>query len=66
MKWPTLMICKRTRTPRKRYKPEEIVGKLRHVDVHLSQGIRVADAIQQIGASEVTYYLCGARRLAVS
>ena len=42
--------------PKKRYKPEEIVAKLRQVDVHLSQGSSVADAIRQIGVSEVTYY----------
>ena len=39
--------------PRKRYKPEEIVAKLRQVDVLVSQGIGVADAIRQIGVSEV-------------
>ena len=42
--------------PRKRYKPEEIVTKLRQVDVLVSQGSSVAAAIRQIGVSEVTYY----------
>ena len=42
--------------PRKRYKPEEIVAKLRQVDVLVSQGQSLADAIRQIGVSEVTYY----------
>jgi len=41
---------------RKRYKPEEIVAKLRQVDVLVSQGQPMADAIRQIGVSEVTYY----------
>ena len=42
---------------RKRYKPEEIVAKLRQVDVLVSQGQPMADAIRQIGGvSEVTYY----------
>jgi len=41
---------------RKRYKPEEIVAKLRQVDVLVSQGQNIADAIRQIGVSEVTYY----------
>ena len=41
---------------RKRHKPEEIVGKLRQVDVLVSQGQNVADAIRQIGVTEVTYY----------
>jgi hypothetical protein len=42
---------------RKRYKPEEIVAKLRQVDVLASQGQNMVDAIRQIGVSEVTY--CG-------
>ena len=42
--------------PRKRYKPEEVVAKLRQVDVLTSQGSPVVDAIRQIGVSEVTYY----------
>ena len=42
--------------PRKRHKAEEIVTKLRQVDVLVSQGQGIADAIRQIGVSEVTYY----------
>jgi putative transposase len=42
--------------PRKRFKPEEIVAKLRQVDVLVSQGQNMAEAIRQIGVSEVTYY----------
>ena len=42
--------------PRKSYKPEEIVAKLRQVDVLTSQGRSVAEAIRSIGVSEVTYY----------
>jgi transposase-like protein len=42
--------------PRKHHKPEEIVAKLRQVDVLVSQGRDTADAIRQIGVSEVTYY----------
>jgi putative transposase len=42
--------------PRKRYKPEEIVAKLRQVDVLTSQGQSATDAIRSIGVSEVTYY----------
>ena len=41
---------------RKRYKAEEIVAKLRQVDVLTSQEQSLADAIRQIGVSEVTYY----------
>ena len=43
--------------PRKRYKPEEIVAKLRQVDVLVSQGQSLADAIRQIGVSEASFYL---------
>jgi putative transposase len=42
--------------PRKRHKPEEIVAKLRQVDVLSSQGQSVAEAIRAIGVTEVTYY----------
>ncbi len=35
--------------PRKRHKPEEIVAKLRQVDVLVSQGKCVADAVRDIG-----------------
>ena len=41
--------------PRKRHKPEEIVAKLRQVDVLVSQGQSVADAVRTIGVTEVTY-----------
>ncbi len=41
---------------RKRHKPEEIVSKLRQVDVLTSQGATVGDAIRQIDVTEVTYY----------
>jgi transposase-like protein len=44
------------RMARKRFKPEEIVAKLRQVEVLQSQGMAVADAIRQIGVTEVTYY----------
>ena len=42
--------------PRKRHKPEEIVAKLRQVDVLAWQGQSVADAVRSIGVTEVTYY----------
>ena len=41
---------------RKRHKPEEIVAKLRQVDVLTTQGHSVAEAIRSIGVTEVTYY----------
>ena len=41
----------------KRHKPEEIVAKLRQVDVLLGQGKSRIDAIRHIGVTEFTYYL---------
>ena len=41
---------------KKSYRPEEIVTKLREVEVLQSEGMAAADAIRQIGVSEVTYY----------
>jgi len=41
---------------RKRHKPEEIIAKLRQVDVLTAQGAPVAEAIRSIGVTEVTYY----------
>jgi putative transposase len=40
----------------KHYTPEEVVARLRQVDVLISQGQNVVDAIRQIGLTEVTYY----------
>src|SRR5215208_3279372 len=41
---------------KKRHTPEEIVSKLRQVDVLVAPGTPVADAIRAIGVTEVTYY----------
>jgi putative transposase len=40
----------------RRPKLEEIVARLRQVDVLVSQGRTVADAVRSIGVTEVTYY----------
>ena len=40
----------------KRAKPEEIVSKLRQVEVLVGQGMPRVDAIRQIGVTEQTYY----------
>lgn len=42
--------------PKKRHTPEEIVGKLRRVDVLTSQGKSVSEAIRSIGVVEATYH----------
>ena len=41
---------------KKAHKLEEIVSKLRQVDVLHGQGMSMADAIRQIGVSEMTFY----------
>ena len=41
---------------RKHHKPEEIVGKLRQVEVLTAQGKPVIEAVRAIGVTEATYY----------
>ena len=41
---------------RKRHTADEIVAKLRQVDVLMAQGKPVAEAVRMIGVTEVTYY----------
>jgi transposase-like protein len=41
---------------KKRYRPEEIIGKLREADVLISQGKKVVDVIKALGITDVTYY----------
>ncbi len=41
---------------RKRHKPEEIVAKLRQVDVLTGQGMSVAEAVKSIAVTETTYF----------
>ena len=41
---------------RKRYRPEEIIAKLREAEVLLAQGMKVAEVVKAIGIHEVTYY----------
>jgi transposase-like protein len=41
---------------RKRYKPEEIVAKLRQADVLIGQGSKIPDVVRTIGVTQVTYY----------
>jgi len=40
----------------KRHKPEEIVQKLRQVDVLVGQGMARVDAIREVRITEQTYY----------
>jgi|TARA_B100001964_G_scaffold234091_1_gene292233 transposase-like protein len=41
---------------RKRYTPEQIIGKLREAEVRLSQGERVGVICRSLGISEQSYY----------
>ena len=40
----------------KQDKPEMIVSKLRQVEVLQGQGMKIADAVRQIGITQQTYY----------
>ena len=40
----------------KRDKPEEIISKLRQVEVLQGQGMTIADAVRQVGITQQTYY----------
>jgi hypothetical protein len=42
--------------PQKRYRPEEIIAKLREAEVLLGQGKKVPEVVKAIGISEVSYY----------
>ena len=39
---------------KKRYRPEDIIAKLREADILISQGKMVAETIRQLGVSDVT------------
>ena len=41
---------------RKRFKPEQIIGKLRQAEVLLAQGQKMGPVCKRIGVTEQTYY----------
>lgn len=41
---------------KKRFTPEDIIGKLREAEVHLGQGLSVDEMLRKIGVSGQTYY----------
>jgi transposase len=41
---------------KKRYRPEEIIAKLREAEVLLAQGIKIPEVAKTIGIHEITYY----------
>ena len=42
--------------PRKTYRPEEIIAKLRQADVLLGEGKKMPEIMKTLGIHEVTYY----------
>jgi|ERR1035441_7731360 putative transposase len=42
--------------PQKRYRPEEIIAKLRQADVLLGEGKKVPEVVKAFAIHEVTYY----------
>jgi putative transposase len=41
---------------RRTYTPEQIINKLREAEIHINQGISIAEASRKIGVTEQTYY----------
>ncbi len=41
---------------RKTYTPEQIINKLREAELHINQGIPIAEASRKIGITQQTYY----------
>jgi len=41
---------------RKTYTPEQIINKLREAEIHINQGIPIAEVSRRIGITEQTYY----------
>ena len=42
--------------PKKTYRPEEIIAKLRQAEVLLGQGKKMREVVKTLGIHEVTYY----------
>jgi transposase-like protein len=40
----------------KRVKPEEIIMKLREVEIHQGKGLDISSACRQVGITDATYY----------
>jgi len=41
---------------RKAYTPEQIINKLREAEIHINQGISIAEASRKLGITQQTYY----------
>lgn len=44
---------------RKRYSPEDIIGKLRSAEVWLAEGVSVGEVVRPLGVQRVAYYRGG-------
>ena len=42
--------------PKKTYRPEEIIAKLRQAEVLIGQGRKMPEVVKALGVHEVTYY----------
>ncbi len=42
--------------PRKRFTPEQIIGKLREAEIFLSKGLTAQQAARKLGATEIMVY----------
>lgn len=42
--------------PRKKYTPEQIIGKLREAEILMAKGMNAVEASRQLGISEQSYY----------
>jgi len=41
---------------KKNYTPEQVINKLREAEIHINQGIPIAETSRKIGVTEQTYY----------
>ena len=41
---------------RRRYRPEEIIFKLRAIEVHIAKGLKAEEAAREEGITDQTYY----------
>jgi hypothetical protein len=51
-----LIGFKGAQKPMKRHKPEEIVAKLRQIEIMVSQGEQLGSAIHEVGVTEARYH----------
>ena len=42
--------------PKKSHSPEQIINKLREAEIHINQGISIAEVNRKIGITQQTYY----------